>query len=197
MILAGLLEIRPDMMYSFFIYPYHQSTGEMPMDKSNTLNILKSAFLMERQGKALYETAKAHADNKEVKAFFQSLVEDEQEHMDILEKQFKAFMKDGKFMAGTFKNDASAVTAPDILSDAVKKNINAAGFESTAITAAIGFEEKAVNLYAQRAQEATDPEEKKLYNWLSVWEKTHLKKLMDIQESLMARVWEDNSFWPF
>ena len=152
---------------------------------------------MERQGKALYETAKTHADNKEVKQFFQSLVEDEQEHMDILEKQFKAFMRDGKFMAGTFKNDASAVTAPDILSDAVKKNINAAGFESTAITAAIGFEEKAVNLYAQRAQEATDPEEKKLYNWLSVWEKTHLKKLMDIQESLMARVWEDNSFWPF
>ena len=167
------------------------------MDKSNTLNILKSAFLMERQGKALYETAKAHADNKEVKEFFQTLVEDEQEHMDILEKQFKAFMKDGKFMAGTFKNDASTVTAPDILSDAVKKNINAAGFESTAITAAIGFEEKAVNLYAQRAQEATDPEEKKLYNWLSVWEKTHLEKLMDIQESLMARVWEDNSFWPF
>ncbi len=167
------------------------------MDKSNTLNILKSAFLMERQGKALYETAKAHAENKDVKAFFQSLVEDEQEHMDILEKQFKAFMKNGKFMAGGFENDASAVTAPDILSDAVKKNINAAGFESTAITAAIGFEEKAVNLYAKRAQETTDPEEKKLYQWLSVWEKTHLKKLMEIQDSLMARIWEDNSFWPF
>jgi rubrerythrin len=151
---------------------------------------------MERQGKALYETAQVQAENKDVKAFFQSLAEEEQEHMDILEKQFKAFMKDGKFMASGFKNVA-AVTAPDILSDAVKKNINAAGFESTAITAAIGFEEKAVTLYAQRAKETTDPEEKKLYNWLSVWEKTHLKKLMEIQESLMARIWEDNSFWPF
>ncbi len=167
------------------------------MDKSNTLNILKSAFLMERQGKHLYETAKAHAENNEVKEFFQSLVEDEQEHMDILEKQFKAYMSSGKFMAGGFENDASAVTAPDILSDAVKNNINAAGFESTAITAAIGFEEKAVKLYAQRAEEATDPEEKKMYHWLSTWETTHLKKLVDIQESLMARIWEDNSFWPF
>jgi rubrerythrin len=166
------------------------------MDTSNTLNILKSAFLMERQGKALYETAKAQAENSEVKAFFQSLVDDEQEHMDILERQFKSFINDGKFTAGSFEDVAGTDTAPDILSDAVKKNINAAGFESTAITAAIGFEEKAVNLYAQRAQEATDPEEKKLYNWLSVWEKTHLKKLMDIQESLMARIWEDNSFWP-
>ena len=151
---------------------------------------------MERQGKALYETAKAQAENKEVKAFFQSLVEDEQEHMDILERQFKSFMSDGKFIAGNFEDVPGEQTAPDILSDAVKKNINAAGFESTAITAAIGFEEKAVNLYAQQAQEATDPEEKKLYHWLSVWEKTHLKKLMSIQESLMARIWEDNSFWP-
>jgi rubrerythrin len=167
------------------------------MDKSNTLNILKNAFLMERQGKNLYETAKAHAKDNEVKAFFQSLVEDEQEHMDILEKQFKSYMKSGKFIAGGYENDASAVTAPQILSDAVKNNINAAGFESTAITAAIGFEEKAVKLYAQRAKEATDPEEKKLYNWLSVWETTHLKKLMDLQESLMARIWEDQSFWPF
>jgi rubrerythrin len=166
-------------------------------DKSNTLNILKNAFLMERQGKQLYETAKAHAEYDEVKEFFQSLVEDEQEHMEILEKQFKAYMKTGKFVAGEFENDGSAVTAPDILSDAIKEKINAAGFEATAITAAIGFEEKAVNLYAQRAQDATDPEEKKMYAWLSTWEKTHLKKLMDLQESLMSRVWEDNNFWPF
>lgn len=152
---------------------------------------------MERQGKQLYETAKAHAENNEVKEFFQSLAEDEQEHMDILEKQFKAYMSSGKFMAGGFENDASAVKAPDILSDAVKNNINAAGFESTAITAAIGFEEKAVKLYAQRGEEATDPEEKKMYHWLSAWETTHLKKLVNIQESLMARIWEDNSFWPF
>ncbi len=167
------------------------------MDKSNTLNILKNAFLMERQGKHLYETARDHAKNDEVKAFFQSLVEEEQEHMDLLEKQFKAFMKSGKFIAGGFENDARAVTAPDILSDGVKNNINAAGFESTAITAAIGFEEKAVKLYAQRALEASDPEEKKMYNWLAAWETTHLKKLMDLQESLMARIWEDQSFWPF
>ena len=152
---------------------------------------------MERQGKALYETAKAQAENKEVKAFFQSLVEDEQEHMDILERQFKSFMSDGKFIAGNFEDVPGAQTAPDILSDAVKKNINAAGFESTAITAAIGFEEKAVNLYAQQAQEATDPEEKKLYHWLSVWEKTHLKKLAALEESLIENVWNDNNFWPF
>jgi len=167
------------------------------MDKSNTLTILKNAFLIERKGKSLYEKAMNHVKDDAVKAFFKDLVDDEQEHMNILEKQFKAYMKDGKFMAGGFENDASVVTAPDILDETLKDKINAASFEATAITAAISFEEKAVRLYAKRAQEATDPEEKKMYNWLSVWEKTHLKKLMALEASLIENVWNDNNFWPF
>ncbi len=167
------------------------------MDKSKTLNILKNAFLMERQGKHLYETARDKAKDKSVKDFFQTLVDDEQEHMDILEEQFKAYMSSGKFVAGGYDNDGAAESAPEILNDAVIKNINAAGFEATAITAAIGFEEKAIKLYALRSEETKDEEEKKLYKWLSVWESTHLKKLINLQEGLMDRVWEDNSFWPF
>ena len=167
------------------------------MDKSNTLTILKNAFLIERKGKSLYEKAMDHAKDDAVKAFFKDLVDDEQEHMNILEKQFKAYMKDSKFMAGGFENDASVVTAPDIVDETLKDKINAASFEATAITAAISFEEKAVNMYAKQAQEATDPEEKKMYNWLSVWEKTHLKKLMALEASLIENVWNDNNFWPF
>jgi len=166
------------------------------MDKSKTLNILKNAFLMERQGKHLYETARDKAEDKSVKAFFQTLVDEEQDHMDILEKQFKSYMNSGKFAAGGYDDTGDAESAPEILSDAVKDNINAAGFEATAITAAIGFEEKAVKLYSLRAETAEDQEEKNLYRWLSVWEKTHLQKLMALQESLMERVWADNSFWP-
>ena len=167
------------------------------MDKSNTLTVLKNAFLMERKGKSLYEKAMDHAKDDAVKAFFKDLAHDEQEHMNILEKQFNAYMKSGKFMAGGFENDGGAVTAPDILDKTLKGKIDAAGFEATAITAAIGFEEKAVKMYAQRAQETTDPEEKKMYNWLSVWEKTHLKKLMALEASLIENVWHDNNFWPF
>lgn len=167
------------------------------MDKSNTLTILKNAFLIERKGKSLYEKAMDHATDDSVKAFFKDLADDEQEHMNILEKQFKAYMKSGKFMAGGFENDGGAVTPPDILDDTLKDRINAAGFEATAITAAISFEDKAVKMYAQRAREATDPEEKKMYNRLSAWEKTHLKKLMALEASLIESVWHDNSFWPF
>ena len=167
------------------------------MEKSNALTILKHAFLMERKGKALYEKVMEHAKDDSVKAFFKDLADDEQEHMNILEKQFKALMSSSKFTAGGFENDAGRVSAPDILDETLKNKIDAAGFEATAITAAIGFEEKAVKLYAQRSEEASDPEEKKLYHWLSTWETTHLKKLMALDAELMETVWQDNSFWPY
>ena len=167
------------------------------MEKSSTLTILKNALLIERKGRSLYQTAMEHAKDDAVKAFFKDLVADEEEHMRILETQFKAYMKGGKFMAGGYENDAAKVDAPEIVDDSLKDKINAADFEATAITAAISFEEKAVKMYAERANDATDPEEKKMYHWLSVWEQTHLKKLIALEESLIEEVWEDNNFWPF
>ncbi|MFN2436946.1 MAG: ferritin family protein [Desulfotignum sp.] len=167
------------------------------MEKTNTLNILKNAFLMELQGKSLYETARDKAEDAAVKDFFDGLAQEELEHMSILETQFKSIMKSGKFAAGSYETDGAAQTRPAILSQDLKNKINAAGFEATAITAAVGFEQKAVKLYGERAETTTDPEEKKLYQWLSAWEQTHLKKLLTLQEDLNQRIWEDNSFWPF
>ena len=167
------------------------------MEESKTLNILKNAFLLEQKGKNLYQLAMENAQSNEVKLLFQSLVDDEKEHMDIIVKQYKAYMKDRKFLPGLYKDDKEADTAPPILDDSLKEKINVAGFEATAITAAISFEKKAVDLYSSRSKEATDPEEKKMYKWLSVWETTHLNKLVALEESLIEKVWDDNNFWPF
>ncbi|MCK5097779.1 MAG: ferritin family protein [Desulfobacteraceae bacterium] len=167
------------------------------MEESNTLNILKNAFLMEQQGKNLYQKAAENAQSSEVKLFFQNLVDDEQEHMDILEKQFKAYMENKKFVSGEYENDNEADTAPIILDDSLIDKINAAGFEATAITAAISFEKRAVDLYGSRSEQTSDPEEKKLYKWLSAWETIHLNRLMAIEKSLIEKVWDDNNFWPF
>lgn len=167
------------------------------MEKSNTLNILKNAFLMERQGKSLYETARDKAGDAAVKEFFDDLVNEEAQHMNLLEAQFKSIMQSGKFAAGKYETNGTRETPPAILTQDLVNKINAAGFEATAITAAVGFEQKAVKLYAERAETATDPEEKKLCHWLSAWEQTHLNKLLALQKDLNQRIWEDNSFWPF
>jgi rubrerythrin len=160
------------------------------------MSILKKAFLLEQQGKNLYETAKEKAEDDDVKAFFQTLVQDEKEHMEILEQQFKAITQNGNFKPVDSITDNTASTSSDILDEVLVDKINAASFETTAITAAVSFEEKAVKLYSERAKEAKDPSERKIYKWLSAWERTHLKKLLAIQEALMAKVWDDNNFWP-
>ncbi len=160
----------------------------------NTLSILKTAILMEKKGQSLYLKAAEHARDDAVKSFFTDMAEEEQTHIDILERQFKAVMADGRFMSGSLKDDAGAPQA--ILDEKIKQKIDAAGFEATAITAAIGFEERAVKAYGQRAEQSDDPEEKKIFAWLSAWEKTHLDKLVALEESLMEKVWEDNNFWP-
>ncbi|MCA1784603.1 MAG: rubrerythrin, partial [Desulfobacteraceae bacterium] len=112
------------------------------MEKTNTLNILKNAFLMERQGKSLYETARDKADDEVVKNFFDDLANEEAQHMNMLEAQFKSIMQSGKFAAGRYETDGTGDTPPAILTQDLANKINAAGFEATAITAAVNFEQK-------------------------------------------------------
>ncbi|MCG8530450.1 MAG: ferritin family protein [Desulfovibrionales bacterium] len=156
------------------------------------LEILKQAYLLEQQGKTLYETAQTAATHPKVASFFHDLAQEEAQHMVLLETQMKAVTDHGKFTA-----QALGPTPEEILDSRLTERINTAGFEATAVTAAIAFEEKAMTLYSQRSQDAQDPEERKLYHWLSTWESTHLKKLLSLQESLIQRIWNDNSFWPF
>jgi rubrerythrin len=83
------------------------------------------------------------------------------------------------------------------LSEKVKKEISAAGFEAAAISAAIDFENRAVEVYQGRANEATDPNEKEMYQMLADWERTHFRLLHKLDEDLKEQVWHDNNFWPF
>jgi rubrerythrin len=79
----------------------------------------------------------------------------------------------------------------------MKNKISAAGYEAAAISAAIDMEKKAIEVYSNQAEISTDPNEKKLYNWLADWEKGHLKILSDLDNELRDKIWYDNHFWPF
>jgi rubrerythrin len=94
------------------------------------------------------------------------------------------------------------VDSPDdvaraVLSEEMKSQISAAGFEAAAISAAMDFEAKAVELYSSRAGSAEDQNEKALYQMLADWERGHHQWLMRIDKDLREQVWYDNNFWPF
>ncbi len=165
------------------------------MSENRTLDILKNAILLETRGKAFYRTAANQSENADVKAFFETMAQEEVQHVKILSDQFKTFKETGKFAAPD--TSATGTVSKRVLTPEVKSRIAAADFEAAAISAAMLMEERAIALYAGRGRDADDPEEKKLYTWLAEWETEHLEFLAAIDAELRERIWNDSGFWPF
>ncbi len=168
------------------------------MTESKTTEILKMAILMENRGKAFYKKVAEQTENAEVKNIFNIMADEEQVHIQFLSEQFAYYQKNNKLNPEkTSLAQADDSIANTILSKDIKKNISAAGYEAAAISAAIDMEKKAIALYSERAETATDESEKELYTWLSNWENDHLQILAQLDKELMEQIWYDNSFWPF
>lgn len=167
------------------------------MNETKSMDILKQALLLEKRGKSFYHTVAQQTDKNAVKSFFESMAEEEQKHIEILEAQFKAYAKNGAFIPDSFNPDESSDMESRILNKEIKNKISAASYEAAAIGAAISMEKQAVKIYKERALSATDAEEKRLYEWLTSWEISHLNMLLEIDKALVQEIWHDNQFWPF
>jgi rubrerythrin len=163
--------------------------------ETRSTEILKTAILMEKRGKAFYEKVAQQTESAEVKKIFTMMAEEEQTHVEFLSKQFASYSKDKKFAKIELKFEAGVADA--ILSGDIKKQISAASFEAAAISAAIDMETKAIEVYSKQAAISTDPNEKELFTWLADWEKGHHKVLHELNEDLKESIWYDNQFWPF
>ena len=160
-------------------------------------DILKTAILLERRGKAFYATAARQTESEAARKIFTMMAEEEDEHIAFLSKQFAEYEKNGKFSKNDVEEPVDDTEVVMILSEQVKKEISAAGYEAAAISAAIDFENRAIEVYQSRADEATDPNEKDMYQMLADWERTHHHLLHKLNEDLKEQIWNDNSFWPF
>lgn len=166
-----------------------------PPDR-NPLNILKSALLLEMRGRSFYSKVAAQTDKEGVKAFFTMMAEEEEQHVRELSKQYKAYKADGAFVPST-ANEGGGDLADKVMTEGLKKQIDAAGFEAAAVAAAMSMEERAIRLYSEQAKASTDPEERSIYQWLADWERRHLEMLAEVDRDLTEDVWNDNNFWPF
>jgi rubrerythrin len=160
-------------------------------------DILKTAILLERRGKAFYTTVARDTESEAVRKIFTMMAKDEDEHIEFLSRQFAEYEKTGKFTKNDFETPVDDTEAAMILSAQVKKEVSAADFEAAAISAAMDFESHAVEVYQGRADEATDPNEKEMYQMLADWERTHYRMLDRLNEDLKEQIWYDNKFWPF
>jgi rubrerythrin len=167
------------------------------MSENKSVDVLKQALLLEKRGHAFYQTAAEQSKDPVVKEFFQMMAEEENAHVETLSTQFRFLMAGKKFVDFKFPQSKVSHAATKVLNKETQTRIASADFEAAAISAAILMEERAIQFYSERAQNTNDPEEKKLYNWLSEWEATHLRFLSEIDKKLTESIWNDNNFWPF
>ena len=167
------------------------------MEQNNkAIDVLKTAILLERRGKAFYTQAARQSESKSAQKIFEMMAEEEDEHINFLVKQFKNYSDHNQFLK-IDEHPEEDDTVVEILTEKVKSEISAAGFEAAAISAAIDFENRAIEVYSNRAKEATDENEKEMYQMLADWEKTHHHLLHKLNEDLKEQIWNDNNFWPF
>lgn len=167
------------------------------MEDSRAIEILKKAILMEKRGHAFYNSIAEKTESPEVKKIFQVMAKEEIYHVQFLSDQFHDYVKNNAFSKKDYKIENEESIAKLILSKDIKKQISAASFEAAAISAAIDFETRAIEVYSKQAAETRDPNEKELFTMLADWERTHYKILYDLDQELKESVWNDNSFWPY
>ena len=167
------------------------------MNEDKALKILKEAILLERRGHAFYKKISDQSDKLDVKEFFQMMADEEIRHIEVLSEQFKAYQTHSRFAETNQESLAHDSVAIQVLSEKIRKGVAAADFEAAAIGAAMSMEERAIEVYSERATASKDEKEKALYQWLAEWERGHLKLLTDIDKVLREQIWFDNGFWPF
>lgn len=165
------------------------------MLQGQALDIIKGAILLERKGKAFYETTARNSKSNAVKEIFETMAAEEEKHIDILTKHYQSLARTGKLSDLTYSATPKTIST-SVLTKKVREQITAASYEAAAITAAMAMEDNAVKFYSERANTSTNPLEKELFNWLANWEKTHLQFLSDLDQELKESIWYDNQFWP-
>ena len=167
------------------------------MENNKTVEILKTAILMEKRGYAFYNQVATQTKVEEVKKIFSIMAEEEVAHIKYLTDQFSEYTKNASFHKFALPKETQDSIAKAILSKDIKKKLSAAGYEAAAIAAAIDMENRAIQVYSDRAKSATDTNEKALYQMLADWERTHHKILFELDQQLKEEIWFDNTFWPF
>jgi rubrerythrin len=167
------------------------------MSENAALDALKNAILLERRGRAFYRKVAEHTASDAVKRFFNLMAEEETQHEQMLARQFKNTREGRRFDADDWKPEETGSAAATVLSEEIRQQISAATYEAAAIAAAMAMEKDAIDFYSRRAAETPDAVEKRLYQWLADWERTHLDFLARIDRDLTEKIWQDNQFWPF
>lgn len=157
--------------------------------------ILKKGMSTELWGRRFYEQAVARTDNELGKRVFQSLVEEETRHLEILCGQYAAYSQNQACVS----LDQAVAMAQSVDPTTIFPEASAAtelippdASDEQALQLAMDFEQRGYDLYAQAAKEATSDAERELWEYLAKAEDKHYTFLQETYEYLI-----NNGVWFF
>jgi rubrerythrin len=167
-------------------------------EKKRLADGLKQAIQAEIDGYHFYMMAARSTSDDQGREVFESLAQDEKEHVRFLSLQYSAFMDKGApDPTATLGKRAELQGKSPIFSEQFRERIADAHFEMSALSIGISLELSAVQFYKDQAAQSNDEIVKKFYNELADWESGHYQALLQQQESLKEDYWAGGGFSPF
>jgi rubrerythrin len=161
----------------------------------STLEAIKEAILLEKRGQILYRSVAEKSESATVREIFITMAEEEKKHEQILGMHYSSLVSSGKLAAISDLGQVEDHTG-EMITNKVRTEIEAAGYEAAAISAAIALEKEAERFYGEKRDEAESDVERELFDWLARWEHGHLELLASMDRALMEDIWFQNNFWP-
>lgn len=164
--------------------------------KQKMIEAVKGAIMVELKGQQLYSHAVTQAQDPEAKVLFETLAADEEEHVRILEHQFKFLVDEGQLDLKAINPAELDHGSHPVIDDAFKKKLRGNPFEMAVIGIGCDLEKKAVAYYEEQAGLTEDADLKQLFTWLATWEEGHLKQLIELERLYQDAYWADQGFSP-
>ena len=163
-----------------------------PVD-AKALEPLRQGMINEIRGRKFYLEAAERSGDPAGAKMFESLARDEEQHLKILQQQYRAVTKDGKWLSLA---DAREATEPppdlDLFPEEAEDLLPPDADDLKALELAMGFEKRGYDLYKAAAATATDLTAKAMYEFLVQEESRHYELLQNTHHYL-----KDKGLWYF
>ena len=159
---------------------------------------LFEAMQAESEGYHFYLMAARSTQDPKGRRVFESLANEELEHLRFLQAQYKSVMDTGMPDGSVLLGKRGELPGPSpIFSEGIKSRVNEAHFEMSALSVGIRLELSSEKYYRDRSEKASDPVVRGFYGELAEWEAYHYQTLLRQQEALKEEYWASGGFSPF
>lgn len=160
------------------------------------IDAVRTAIITEIKGQELYKTAAAKAEDPDARRMFEGLAEEEEGHKAYLERHYASLMQTGSWAQTELSEHAKEHVEEFILDEAFRRSLKRGNFEMAVVAIAVDLEAKAVAFYKDVAEQAEDPETRRVFQHLVAWEEGHHRQFLAMEKELRDSYFADRGFSP-